>query len=189
MKRSFAPMGRPILSRLARNSPYTASTGGSSATTSRASSTVSSRRESAGEPFLLAPYRNSAATMMLVQTRCDALSHPPSRMPHEFGHDVGVEKKAHPTGRMAPAADPRSPGTPRRAAPRSPAAPEAISLAPARSPGAPPLAHDRIRARQLELARNPYGLVPAVLEEPDSSGGGCFGRRHMLRHRPKAAER
>src|SRR5215208_4125730 len=46
-------------------------------------------------------------------------------------------------------------------------------------------AHDRIRARQLELARNPYGLVPAVLEELDSPAGGCFGRRHMPRHRPR----
>src|SRR5215211_2779611 len=49
----------------------------------------------------------------------------------------------------------------------------------------PLFAHDRIRARQLELARNPYGLVPAVLEELDPPTGGCVELRHMLRHRPK----
>jgi hypothetical protein len=46
------------------------------------------------------------------------------------------------------------------------------------------LADDRIGARQFELARNPNGLVPAVLEELDPPARGCVGVRHRPRHRP-----
>jgi hypothetical protein len=70
MMRSLPPMGVPANSSCVRIDPWISSAGESKGSVSIAASTASSCAVSRGEAFLAAPYRNSAATTMLVQIFC-----------------------------------------------------------------------------------------------------------------------
>jgi len=67
IRRSFPPIGFPVASSSARILPYSASAGASNGRMSILASSSSTAFNHRFEPLFAQPYRNSTATMMLVQ--------------------------------------------------------------------------------------------------------------------------